>query len=131
MTTEKDNAPVKGAFVSSLQRTSSQIKRDRAEGIAEDAETAFRRAIEDMKTELKRLKRNRKNSLDLSPNDINSLVLGNDFNGEEFVKKDLTAGVAIRNLEVKIQIAEERYEYLFGDASEEEKTTSSEPATVS
>lgn len=128
---KKDEAPItKGAFVDSLKRTASQIRSDRAEALGEDAEVAYRRHIEDMKTELKRLQRNRRNSLDLSPNDINSLVAGKDFDGEAFAKGDIQAGVAIRNLKVKIEIAEERYEYLFGDGEKSTEASTTEPAEV-
>lgn len=129
---KKDEAPVtKGAFVDSLTRTASQIRKDRAEVLAEDAEVSYRRHIDDMERDLKRLKRDRRNNLDLSPTDINSLVAGKDFNGEEFVEKDIQAGVKIRNLEVKITIAKERYEYLFGDDEAVEEVPTSEPAEVS
>ncbi len=127
----KDEAPVtKGAFVDSLVRTASQIRKDRAETLAEDAEVAYRRHIEDMRAELKRLQRNRRNSLDLSPTDVNSLVAGKDFDGEAFATADIKAGLLIRNLKVKIEIAEERYAFLFGDGTEAVETSSSQPAVV-
>lgn len=128
---KQDEAPVtKGAFVDSLKRTATQIRADRAESLAEDAEVAFRRRIEDMKTELKRLQRNRRNSLDLSPTDINSLVAGKDFDGEAFAEADIKAGVTIRNLKMKIEIAEERYAYLFGDGELAAGATATQPAEV-
>lgn len=128
---EDSQGQVKGAFVSSLKRTASAIKAERAQNIAEDAEISYRRRIDDMKLELKRLQRDRRNSLDLSPEDVNSLVMGRDFNGGEFVEKDIKAGIAIRNLKVKIELAEERFEYLFGEGKSETETTSSNaPAEV-
>lgn len=132
MSTEKDEVTVtKGAFVDSLVRTATQIRKDRAETLADDAETAYRRSIEDMRTQLKRLQKQRRNSLDLSPTDINSLVAGKDFDGEAFAAADIKAGIAIRNLKLKIEIAEERYAYLFGDGEAAEKKAPSTVAEVS
>lgn len=115
MKSEEEKLEVKGAFVGSLKRTATDIKNDRAESIAEDAELSYRRCIEDMENNLRKLKKNRRNSLDLSPTDINSLVMGKDFDGEAFAETDIKAGFEVKKLEVKIQIAKERYEYLFGE----------------
>ena len=119
-----------GAFVDSLTRTTTQIRKDRAESLKEDAEISYRRKIEDMKTELKRLQRRRRDSLDLSPDDVNSLVAGRDFDGEKFSDKDIKAGIEIRNLKIKIEIAEERYGFLFGYGETVPSSGKSEPGTV-
>lgn len=112
---QEDVQQTKGAFVASLRRKASQIKQDRATAIAEDTEVIYRRYIDNMKDELRKLRRDRRNSLDLSPDDVNSLVAGRDFNAEMFVKNDIQAGVSVRNLMVRIEIAEERYSFLFND----------------
>ena len=53
--------------------------------------------------------------LDLSPEDANSLVLASEFDARAYVDKELELGVKIRNLEIKLEIAEKRYSYLFGE----------------
>jgi len=60
------------------------------------------------------LKREREAMLDLSPTSADSLVLASDFDSKSFVNKDIDLGVKIRNLEIKFDIAKERYDYLFG-----------------
>lgn len=104
---------MKGAFVDSLKRSGRKIKEDRAIAIAEDAQLIFKREIEDMEMKLKQMKRERDSLLDLSPTDANSLVLASDFNARQFVDKDIDLGVKIRNLEIKLEIGRERYNFLF------------------
>lgn len=103
-----------GAFVDSLRRNNQQIREDRAIAIAEDAQLIYKREVEDLEIQIKRLKRERDSMLDLSPTTADSLVLATDFNSKQFVEKDLQIGIQIRNLEIKLEIAKERYNYLFG-----------------
>jgi hypothetical protein len=103
-----------GAFRDSLVRSNRKIRADRADAIVEDAETIFRRTIEDLRLNIKRMKRERENMLDLSPETSMSLVLASDFDAKEYVSKELELGVSIRNDEIKLEIAEARYLYLFG-----------------
>lgn len=114
-TAEAALASMQGAFVGSLTRNNKQIKTDRAVAIAEDAEMIFKRTVEDIETKLKRMRRDRENMLDLSPGDKMSLTLASDFDATDFVQRDLKLGVDIRNEEIKLAIAKERYNYLFGN----------------
>ena len=63
--------------------------------------------------EIKKKKRDRENMLDMSPENAMSLMVASDFNATLFVQKDLELGVAIRNLEIKLEIATARYNELF------------------
>lgn len=103
----------KGAFVSSLVRNNKKIREDRAISIAEDTQMLYKREVEDLENEIRKLNRERENALDLSPTTADSLVLANAFNTKEFIANDLRIGVAIRNLEIKLEIAKSRYAYLF------------------
>jgi hypothetical protein len=103
-----------GAFVDSLKRNNKQIRHDRAEAIAEDAQIVFRRKVEDLELKIKKMKRERENMLDLSPSHAQSLILASDFDAEEYANKDIELGVQIRNTEIKHEIAKARYELLFG-----------------
>jgi hypothetical protein len=103
-----------GAFMQSLLRNNKKIRDDRALAIGEAAEMMFKRTVEDMQLEIKQLKRERDTLIDLSPTTTDSLVLVSDFNPREFVEKDIALGVKIRNLEIKLDIATARYQYLFG-----------------
>jgi len=106
-------AKVEGAFVSSLKRNNKQIREDRAASISEDTQMCFRRNIEDLEVEIKRMKRDQENMLDLSPTNSQSLVLASDFNSKTYVDKDIELGVKIRNAEIRLDIAKKRYAYLF------------------
>lgn len=103
-----------GAFLATLTRNNTKIRADRALAISEDAQTIYKREIEDMQMELKRLGRERANMLDLSPADSTSLKLASDFNAKEFVSKDIEIGVKMRNLTIKLEIAQASYVNLFG-----------------
>lgn len=102
-----------GAFVSSLMRNNKRIREDRAIAISEDAQMIFKRTVEDIQLEIKKLTRERDAMLDLSPTTADSLVLASDFNATQFVNKDLDLGLKLRNLEIKLEIAQKRYNTLF------------------
>jgi len=118
MTTDKSVVVVgpvlAGAFVDSLRRNNSQIKNDRAIAIGEDCGLLFKRLVEDLRVNVRRMERERDNMLDLSPSSSISLVLASDFDAAGYVNKDIELGVKIRNEKIKLEIAEERYKYLFG-----------------
>ena len=104
-----------GMFLNSLQRNNSQIRKDRAASIADTAQLKYRRKVEDLQMELKNMKRDQDNMLDLSPTNAQSLIVASDFDADSYVAKDLKLGVDIRNNEIKLQVAIDRYEYLFGE----------------
>lgn len=103
-----------GAFLDSLKRNNQQIRDDRAASIADDAELMYKREVEDLALTIRKLQREQENMLDMSPTDADSLVLASDFNAKDYVAKDLEVGVKLRNLEIKLDIAKNRYAYLFG-----------------
>ena len=105
---------LKGAFVTSLKRNNKQIKDDRAEAIVEDTELLYKREIENLEIGIKRMKREQENMLDLSPENALTLRPAKDFDADAYVIKDLELGVKIRNEEIKLEIAQKRYAYLFG-----------------
>ena len=104
---------MKGKFTESLTRNNSKIKQDRAEAISEDCELVFKRVVEDIEVEIKKMKRDRENMLDLSPNNALTLMVASDFAADKFVAKDLELGVKIRNAQIKLDIAKARYAELF------------------
>lgn len=112
-TTEVSLKEIKGTFVASLTRNNSQIKKDRALAIVEDAQMIYKREIEDLETTIKRTKRDRENMLDLSPDSATSLKLASDFDAKAFVQKDIDLGIKIRNMEITLEIATVRYKELF------------------
>ena len=103
-----------GAFVVALKRNNKQIRADRAQAIAEDAQLFYKRRVEDLEIQIKKLEREQDNRLDLSPNDANSLTPAKNFNGLTFMDEDIKFGLQIRELRITLEIAKARYEYLFG-----------------
>jgi hypothetical protein len=116
--TEKETDGMKavatGAFIDSLKRNNKQIRADRADAIGEDAEVIYKRKVEDLELRIKKMRREQENMLDLSPTNAQSLIVASDFDAEAYATKDLELGVAIRNEEIKLEIAKRRYAYLFG-----------------
>ena len=110
----KDVMESKGAFISSLKRNNKQIRDDRATAIGEDTQLIYKRKIEDLDLSIKKMKREQENMLDLSPTNAMSLVLASDFDSTAYTDKDIELGVKIRNAEIKLEIAQKRYNYLFG-----------------
>lgn len=103
----------RGEFYASLRRSNSQIKADRALEIDEDAALLYKRTVEDLDAKIVKLNRERRSMLDLSPSTAGSLIMASDFNAQQFVDKDIEIGVALRNLEIKLEIAKTRYQQLF------------------
>lgn len=110
----EEKVEVKGALLNSLQRSRKQITSARAESIGEDGEIVYRRKIEDMNIRKRQLVRNRTNRLDMSPDNAMSLQLAKNFNPEEFADADINDSIELRNLDIKLDVAKERYEFLFG-----------------
>lgn len=109
--TDKD---VSGAFISSLKRNNKEIREDRAAAIAEDAQLVYKRKIEDLEISIRKMQREQENMLDLSPASTQSLILASDFKCDDYVAKDIDLGIKIRNTEITLEIAKQRYNYLFG-----------------
>ena len=113
-----DDTNVAGAFIDSLKRNNAKIREDRAATIAEDAQLIYKREVEDFALTIKKLRREQENMLDLSPAEATSLVLASDFDSKDYVARDLELAVKIRNLEIKLELARQRYQYLFGQTLE-------------
>lgn len=108
-----DDAVMQGTFGLSLIRGNSKIKHDRALEIVESAQMKYKRKIEDLEQEIKQYRRDRRGMLDLSPTTAMSLMVASDFDASIFVDKDIELGVKIRLAEIKLDIAKERYTFLF------------------
>jgi hypothetical protein len=50
----------------------------------------------------------------MSPANAGSLTPAKDFDALAFVSNDIEKGIERRNLEIRLEIAKKRYEYLFG-----------------
>jgi len=104
-----------GAFLASLKRNNKKIREDRAKDIVEGTQLSYKRKVEDMRIEVKKLVRERESLIDISTVSSAGVILPSDFDSGVFVNKDIEIGVKIWNLTQKIEIAEARYFVLFGE----------------
>jgi len=104
---------VAGVFITSLTRNNKQIRTDRAEAIGEDSQLVYRRRVEDLEMKLKRLQRDRENAMDLAPDNIGSLKPAANFDADKFADNDIALSIEIRNTEIAIDVAKNRYNLLF------------------
>ena len=111
--TKTSNTNGQGAFIDSLKRNNRQIRADRAQAIGEDTELIYKRRIEDLELDIKKMRREQENMLDLSPTDAQSLILASDFDSSAYAQKDIDLGVKLRNAEITLEIAQKRYNHLF------------------
>jgi len=110
-----DKVAVKeGLFIQSLKRNIKDIKDARASAISDDAEMSYRRMVEDMLQKRKRMEMDRAEMLDMSPETAHSLILAKNFDGRKFSTTDLELGIAIRQLDIEIEVGRKRYKELFG-----------------
>lgn len=114
MSTTTETEEIKGALYQSLSRNSKEIMKDRAETISEDLEMTFKRGVEDIAAKLKRLSRERNNMYDFSPSNTQSLVLAKELDSREILIRDSKLSIEIRQVEIELELAQNRYEYLFG-----------------
>ena len=107
-----------GAFFGSLKRNNKQIRDDRALAIAMETEMMYRREVEELQMNITRMKCDQQNMLDLSPTNAQSLIVASDFDGKQFVGKDMELSVKIWNAEQKLALVEKRYKALFSQEEE-------------
>lgn len=103
-----------GSLYESLARSNKQIRQERGEALAEQLETTFRRNIEDLRYDMKDLERKRTNMYDFSPTNSQSLVMAKEVEARGILIEDAAISLDIRNLEIKLEIADKRYLELFG-----------------
>ena len=116
MPTEQTLEPVQnpGQFYNILRRNNTAIREDRATQISEDSELIYRRLIEDIERDIIGLQRKRIQMMDVSPLTIESLEPAKGFDPIKFVEMDLNIGLKLRENEIRLEIAIERYQLLFG-----------------
>ena len=109
-----ENQEFVGEFYDSLTRNNKKIRQDRAISITEDALLMFKRGVEDTVVRIKKMKAEQKGLLDLSPTSADSLVLASDFDGEVFYKEYMRLSSEIYKEEIKLKLATDAYNQLFG-----------------
>lgn len=110
-------ATEEGKFLKVLTRTNTDIKKDRAQTIADKTKLKFKRKIEDLELSIKEQERELEGMLDLSPSNIQSLVVANDFDADKFVSKYNSIGVSIRKDSIILSVMKAQYNELFSNGT--------------
>lgn len=105
-----------GKFMSTVTGTFKQIREARAQGLVEDVELQYSRHIEDLIQEIRGYDRSADSLLlDLCPSNVTSLtVVPASFVPKTYMEQDLDLYLKRRNTLILLEIAVDRYEYLFG-----------------
>jgi len=106
---------IKGALGASLARNGSKIRADRAGQIADDARIEFRRKIEDLDRDIRRLRREKESLLDMSPDNEFSIISAKKFDVDEFINQTVSIKKNIHNKQILFDLLVEEYEFLFGE----------------
>ena len=105
----------KGGFLNeSLSRSNREIRQERGDAIAEDLQIIYKRNVEDIEMKLTRLVREQKNAFDFSPTNSQSLVMAKELDSMEILEKDIAMSIQERELKIKLNVAKQRYNFLFG-----------------
>lgn len=107
-----------GYIAQSLGRSNKQIRAERGDAAQEDLEMVYKREVEDWQVKVKRLTRKRLNGFDFSPTNTQSLVMGKDLDADDIKEKDLALAQEIYNATIKLRLAIQSYNFLFGETYE-------------
>lgn len=105
----------KGFLDESLSRSNREIRQERGDAIAEDLQIIYKRNVEDIEMKLTRLNREQKNAFDFSPTNSQSLVMAKELDSNTILEKDIAMSLKERELKIQLNIARQRYNFLFGE----------------
>lgn len=114
----------KGALGGSLTRGKKQILEARALDIVEETEFFFRNKMEALQKKITKLHRKRRMALDLSPDNVDSLIVAKNFDAEDFYDVYDGYGLEIRELQIKLNNTKTNYKHLFEASIEDEEFAS-------
>jgi hypothetical protein len=107
-------------FISNLTQAGQQIKEQRAQLIAEDAEAAQSKLLETLKDEERSLKRKLMTLSDIYPDSELSLLVTKDkFDATQWAKDMQDVKISLLNKQVEIKAAQLTYDEWFKEQSTE------------
>jgi len=116
--TTKEIVEEKGGFLeASLGRTTRQIREDRGEDISKGLQIAYKQYIEMLEYDIDRFFTTQNRAFDFSPNSTTSLVI-KDVDAKTIMEQDLVTSIKIRQTRIELNIAKQRYNFLFGPTYE-------------
>jgi hypothetical protein len=105
-----------GRFLQNLTKSFGETKRTYAESLNEDFEIMYKRNIEDLCKKIRQCDRDREQQiLSLLPTTAGTMKTHSEMNVEEFMKTDINIGLIKRNTIIELEIALERYQFMFGE----------------
>lgn len=126
ITRRKNSELVTNKFTTNLTKSDSAIKGDRARIAGTSAEKAQRKIIDNLIEKQDELILEQIKLSDLNPTTNTSLIVGDgQFNGTQWAEKMHEIKVALLNVEVELEIAEETYEEWFAPIAGKKATSSS------
>ena len=75
----------------------------------------YKRKVEDIAMDITRAIRDQKLAFDFSPTNSQSLVMAKDVKSVDILEKDLATSVKVRELRIHLNMAKDRYNFLFGE----------------
>jgi hypothetical protein len=87
----------------------------RATVAAKDAESLYKREMQNLERLIRLLKKEQDNMANLSPTDKRASEITDAIDSGTYVSKEIEIGVKIRDLEKKLETAKKRFQFLFGD----------------
>ena len=113
---KKDDAVAvkRGKFYKNITQSNKSIREVRAAQIDRAVSLKYKRLVEDLETKKEDLLADRENATDLSPSHATSLVPAQDLDADKFVANDLQLSIKLKNVQIQLDVARERYEYFFG-----------------
>jgi len=109
-----DGTEMKGLLGQSLQRSTNDIRKDRALMIYEDLEREYDRKIDDLDRDIRRKESNQNREFDFSPGTTIQLTLSDNFDPLNVLEQDFGTSLEIREMKIKRNLYAERYNVLFG-----------------
>lgn len=89
--------------------------RKRATVASEDAESIYKREIQNLAHLIRKLKQEKEDMADLPLTDKQASEITYAIASGTYVSKEIEMGVKIRDLEKKLESAKKRFQFLFGD----------------
>lgn len=104
----------RGKFFESLNRSFKNVRADRAAAVVDDVEIEFKRCVENLWRDIKRLNSKKLGLLDLSSSNALTIKSVEDIKPEAFVAEYVKVNVDLRKTKIQYLVARKAYNELFG-----------------
>lgn len=105
---------VKGLFEQSIDRNSKQIRKDRGNIMIRSSKSFYKGEIDKLYLSLDKLEIDQNNLLDFGGDSTIALISPEKFDAGSFVETDKKIVMDMRELKIRIEEYEKRYQILYG-----------------